>query len=744
MKKVVCLLSLVVFVNVLFSQSPVPNPVDSQIIVLPAQWSIISTYIQPLDSNIAQVMNPIVQNIVIVKAWQGLTYWPQYGLNMIGDIDIMHGYQIKMVEADTLAVYGTIANPTNHPVILSTGWDIIPYLRTSSAPIATMMSDIETNIKIVKNGMGQVYWPQWSLNSIVLMNPGEGYQINMNASDILIYPSNGISFNSAFSCGDQIIDYDGNMYNTVLIGNQCWMKENLRSVHYSNGAPIQFIDDDEVWNDLYTNDKAFCYWNDNPVYAPAWGVLYTWGAVMNGEVSSNEVPSGVQGVCPVGWHVPSDEEWKILEGTVDSLYGYPNQEWDTTYWRGSDAGFKLKATSGWFINGNSNPNGNDQYGFSAQAGSYREPGGSFNYWAEDAMFWTSTSIYTIWPIRRYLRNDYNGIARDAQYPNGGLSVRCIRHSDALPTALPTVSTDSIQHISTNRVTIGGKVIEDGQLYVSERGLCWNTTGSPTTSDSILILGSGRGPFSKSQTGFATDTTYYIRAFAINTLGTSYGDEMQFIINSQTITCGYQISDYDGNVYNTVLIGNQCWMQENLRTTHYANGNPLIDGTNAGGIAGNDTTQFMFDYNNNTSYTNVYGKLYTWAAVMGSFSSSVSVPSGVQGICPVGWHVPSNDEYWVLNYFLGGEQVAGGKLKDATNNYWFPLYNQATNESGFTALPCGSRYNDGTFAPINKRGSWWTATGYVHAHFMTLLHNYNESFDQTWYKEMGRSVRCLKD
>ncbi len=163
---------------------------ETQDINLISGWGIFSTYIAPQDSLLPTVLSSIVTNVSIVKDGDGSVYWPQFGVNTIGSMMIGKGYQIKMVTADTLSVSGNAAIPEVSPISLDQGWDIIGYLRQSEASVVTMMSPIVSQVSIVKNGAGSVYWPQFSLNMIGNMIPGEGYQIKMLSSSTLIYPAN--------------------------------------------------------------------------------------------------------------------------------------------------------------------------------------------------------------------------------------------------------------------------------------------------------------------------------------------------------------------------------------------------------------------------------------------------------------------------------------------------------------------------------------------------------------------------
>lgn len=133
-----------------------------------------------------------------------------------------------------------------------------------------------------------------------------------------------------------------------------------------------------------------------------------------------------------------------------------------------------------------------------------------------------------------------------------------------------------------------------------------------------------------------------------------------------------VRDYDGNTYRTVRIGNQTWMAENLRSTHYSDGTPI---------------RYM-DYDGDSSSARTFGRLYAWAVAMNGAASSASNPSGVRGACPAGWHLPSGAEWQQLADFLGGGAVAGGKLKAAGSSLWDSPNTGATDESGFSALPAG--------------------------------------------------------
>jgi uncharacterized protein (TIGR02145 family) len=194
-----------------------------------------------------------------------------------------------------------------------------------------------------------------------------------------------------------------------------------------------------------------------------------------------------------------------------------------------------------------------------------------------------------------------------------------------------------------------------------------------------------------------------------------------------------ITDIEGNVYNTVTIGNQIWMKENLRTTKYNDGSdiPLVtDRTDWGNL----TTPGTCWYENSESIGTTYGALYNWYAV------------NTGKLCPTGWHAPIDEEWTILISCLGGEDIAGGKLKESGINHWESPNTGATNESGFTGLPGGYRNYNGNFDNIVLFGYWWSAKGNETAYAWNRYMNYNYAivYRYSRRKEIGYSVRCLKD
>jgi len=296
-------------------------------------------------------------------------------------------------------------------------------------------------------------------------------------------------------------------------------------------------------------------------------------------------------------------------------------------------------------------------------------------------------------------------------------------------SLATLTTTTPNPVTNVSAVTGGNITSDGGGSITERGVCWGTSAAPTIAGSHQASGTGgTGSFAVTINGLSEGTLYHVRAYAVNSAGPAYGNEVTFLTS---------MSDADGNVYKTVIIGTQIWMAENLKTTKYKDGLtgiPLETGNaNWAGL----TTPAYCWYANDEANKNIYGALYNWFTV------------NTGNLCPTGWHVPIDDEWTTLTTFLGGESVAGGKLKQTGTTLWLDPNTGATNESGFTALPGGYRYRlDGTFADVGKLSYWWSATEYIYdaakAYYRELFNDQASVFREGATKTAGKYVRCLKD
>jgi uncharacterized protein (TIGR02145 family) len=373
---------------------------------------------------------------------------------------------------------------------------------------------------------------------------------------------------------------DEQTYKTVKIGNQIWMAENL---NYA------------------TSSGSWCY-NDNSDNCTKYGRLYNWVTA--------------QSVCPVGWHLPSNDEWHKLSLFLDPEAVNERVE-------SQAGGGMLKSISGW---NSPNVGATNESGFSALPGGDRNYYGVFNYSGKYGNWWSSTE-YKSSPLCRSLNNDNgNVIAFFGQTgENDGMSVRCIK-----------------------------------------------------------------------------DNT---------------------------------VTDLDGNVYKSILIGSQTWMAENLKTTKYNNGTsiPLVTDTTSWS---NLSTPAYCWYKNHEVNKDAFGALYNWYAV------------NTGKLCPVAWHVPSDSEWTILTNYLGGESVAGGKLKESDTSYWYDPNTGATNETGFSARAGGYRFSSPSafFTQLGYLGCWWSTTEIDKNWAYNLLMYFNSKKVQRLFitEGTGMSVRCVKD
>ncbi len=212
-----------------------------------------------------------------------------------------------------------------------------------------------------------------------------------------------------------VTDADGNVYNTVQIGTQCWIAENLNVSHYRNGDAIPNVTDNTQWDNLTTS--AWCYYNNNSGYENPYGKLYNWYTVVDS-----------RGLCPTGWHIPTHYELTTLEraictsGTCNTDFPY---DFTTTGWRGTDEGGKLKETG--TIHWNSpNTGATNESGFSALPGGYRYSNGEFDYMGYYAYFCSSSEYYSYNAWFRKLHYYFGDVSRDYYDKNCGFSVRCVK------------------------------------------------------------------------------------------------------------------------------------------------------------------------------------------------------------------------------------------------------------------------------------------------------------------------------
>jgi len=504
-----------------------------------------------------------------------------------------------------------------------------------------------------------------------------------------------------------VTDIDGNVYKTVKIGDQWWMAENLRTTKYNDGISIPNVTNVTSWAALTTG--AYCWYDNDISYKNPYGALYNWYAV------------NTRKLAPIGWHVASDAEWTTL---TDYLGGE------------SVAGGKLKE-SGYIHWLSPNIGATNESGFSALPAGRRSNQGSFVDIGSSGKWWSSTESSTSSAVTRNMYNNYGDVLRsDYLYFKGsGFSVRCIKGEITANIVVPTIATNDITEITQTSATSGGNITSDGGAAVTARGVCWSTTQNPTTANSKTTNGTGAGIYTSNLTGLSANANYYVRAYATNSVGTAYGNQVSFKTSAASVPG--TVTDIDGNVYHTITIGTQVWMVENLKTTRCNDGSAIFLET--------DRYKWPFLYkpgycwynNDAVSNKNTYGALYNW----------YSVNTGK--LAPVGWHVPSDYEWATLINYLGGESYAGGKLKESGLAHWSITNTGATNETGFTALPGGNRTTTSSYYGIGTTGFWWSSTEIPNSGlsaYAWIMYDYsaNAKRNINYMFSDGLSVRCIKD
>jgi uncharacterized protein (TIGR02145 family) len=297
----------------------------------------------------------------------------------------------------------------------------------------------------------------------------------------------------------------------------------------------------------------------------------------------------------------------------------------------------------------------------------------------------------------------------------------------VPPTMPSVQTLGVAKVTKSSVEVNSDITSDGCSSITGRGVCWSTNPGPT-ADLLTKTGDGTGTgiFISNVNNLTPGTIYYIRAFAINSAGTAYGEEISIKTYNPDA-----VNDIDGNYYNIVTIGTQVWLQENLRTTGLNDNTLITEITGGSEWAGTSSAAYCW-YNNDISYKNVYGALYNWYTV------------NTGKICPVGWHVPSNSEWTVLETYLGGYSVAGGKMKEPGYVHWSSWNTGATNESGFTGR--GSGYRAPQFIDLGRGTNFWSSDTYSDTQaWWRGLPDYQTVLTNGFHlKTYGFSIRCIKD
>ena len=312
----------------------------------------------------------------------------------------------------------------------------------------------------------------------------------------------------------------------------------------------------------------------------------------------------------------------------------------------------------------------------------------------------------------------------------------------------TIITNDATFITSATATCGGDIqTSGGGGSVIERGICYRTKPTPKITHKKVPSGSGNGSFTSILSGLKGDKVYYARAYVIKSNGkVKYGNEISFTTLPDIGT----LTDADGNVYTTININNQVWTVENLKTTTYRDGMPILNVIDGNEWASLSSGAYC-DYNNDVANVATYGRLYNWYAV-----------TDEHNIAPEGWHVASRYEMLALLDYLGGWYPSGGNLKEAGFEHWQSPNTGAVNSTGFTALPGGYRMVvpntlTSSFSQITGQGRFWASyiSGGANADYFymqqqatSVMGSFTSDGIGPWFnpynKCNGYSVRLVKD
>jgi uncharacterized protein (TIGR02145 family) len=516
-----------------------------------------------------------------------------------------------------------------------------------------------------------------------------------------------------------IVTHGGQTYNTVQIGTQCWLRENMNIGTQISATVSQ------------TNNTAiekYCYDND-PVNCNIYGGLYQWAEgvqYLNNATSTanwNPVPTGhVQGICPAGWHIPTMSERAALETFLGGFLvaGGMMKETGTTHWATPNTG--ASNTSGF----TSLPNGIASY-----QGGFLNLGVNGHMWTVSAGQNPNTDVY-------YFGCTYiaGAMAGGQAYKTSGNAVRCLQDG---PVGSATLTASAYAVMPGTPVTytatpVNGGAVPSYQWKVNGVNVGVNAqtyTYTPVNNDNVTCEVASSLP---------NVTNSPFTSNAVNMI----------VYTTGTACAGTPTVTYGGQTYNTVQIGSQCWLRENL------NIGTQINATSSQTKTSPEVIQ-KYCYNNDAAQCNIYGGLYQWAEAVQYLNNATNttnwnpVPTGnVQGVCPAGWHIPTNAEQTAMQTFLGGSTVAGGKLKEMGLLHWGGpngLSNVgATNETGFTMLAGGFVLN-GVFGNLHSYADIWTTTkGALNsaAFYYGATFAASNTIGGEVTKITGNSVRCLKD
>lgn len=521
-----------------------------------------------------------------------------------------------------------------------------------------------------------------------------------------------------------VTDVEGNVYATVILGEQEWMAENLRTTRYNNGAQIEYPGDN--FGDWLNNTTGAFAWynNDELTYKNTYGALYNFPAVNNGNL------------CPIGWRVPSVEDW-------NDLITYMTESFEDII--NTSAGNALKSCRqvnsplGGSCNTSEHPRwnehethyGSDLAGFGALPGGNRLLTNEYDKVGMTGYFWTSTEAVSDRAYQRYIHYDNSGAYSSHTWKVNGNSVRCMRDVDLDP---PSEYSLNLQASPSAGGTVSGAgdYAPGTSVSVSATANEGYEFSNWTNADGVVVSEIPSFDFT-----MPPQHTTLIAHFTGE--GNGYGS----------------VTDIDGNTYHTITVVTLEWMAENLKTTKFNTGDDIdFPGTDNAAWTNNTAGAYAW-YNNDIANKDIYGGLYNWYAV------------NTDNLCPAGWRVPSEADWNNLSNFLinnnehlNTENVGnalkscrqvdsplGGDCDTNIHPRWDSHFTHyGTDEFGFSGLPGGRRETPGNYDFIGLLGHFWTSNqaNETEANYRSLSRANGRLSAISQDKHFGYSVRCVKD
>ena len=531
----------------------------------------------------------------------------------------------------------------------------------------------------------------------------EGYQLVWTVTNNCGSTSDTVNITFAdtsnFACGQALVDVrDGKTYNTVEIDGSCWMAENLDHGTFINSSTVQ--------SNNSTIEK-YCY-NDDNANCSTLGGLYSWNELM--EYSNTEAG---QGICPDGWHIPTDAEWYSLENFLDPTISDPN----ATDYRGTQIALKM-------LQGGSSGLDVLYGGIFWQANTFY---GADAFWTKFTELASSSEADAGNAWMRNITEGNSGVKRASQLKGVGFSVRCVKISNTPPCSpepSPADAGSNQTNLQNDSTTLGANNPAEGTgqwSITSGQGGSFSDAGSNTS----IFYG-------------IPGETYTLEWTISNSCGNNSDEITISFAALASFSCGNNLIDLrDNTTYGTIEINEVCWMTENLNYGTYVN---VSQGQS------NNNVAEKYCYENNQANCTSYGGLYTWDEIM-----QYSTQEGAQGLCPIGWTIPTDAQWFALESYLDNTITDPNATEYRGTTIAAQLVDGGS--SGIDLLYSGAYYQpNNAFYGNNSGGAdyanYWSSTQVANftsnAWVRGVIAINNGAARNGNAKQIGNPVRCVLD